>query len=391
MTSNDDNDNPWAKKDKEKKVTSKKPDNKKDTDQSAPDSVEDFVSQIREKLQKQTGNVFKMGGEEPIPFLKKKLKKGSNDGNDSGGNNFELPPFNKSNIIFGLFIGVLFWLLSGVYIVQEGDMSVVLRFGKLERTAGPGLSYRMPWPIELNIIKKVEVVNQINSSKNEQTGDEKTLVLTGDENMIHVNFSVFWKIKDIRQFLFTNRTPEETIKAASESSIREVLGQTTARHALTSQREEIGPHARELLQKTLDEYELGVEIINFQLQMVEPPSQVIEAFNDMQSSLIDANRLENEAQSYANSIIPRARGEAVGIIQSAKAYKETLIGKAKGEAAQFESVYNAAKLNKQVTLQRIYLEGIQKILGSIRNKTIVDGSVGGSILPHLSLDQKIKK
>lgn len=386
MASDDDN-NPWAKKKTpKKKIENKDP---KDHADNAPrdGGGDDFVTQIRDKIQKQTKNAFKNNPLGPLSFKKKNSP-------HNGGDDFFLQFFNKKIIFLAIFGCVVCWMLSGVYIVQEGCHSVVLRFGKQHRMVTAGLSYRFPWPIEVNIIKKVDVVNQINSGKtdqkNEQKRDEKTLVLTGDENMLHVNYSVFWKIKDLSQFLFINRDQELTIEAASESAIREVLGQTTARLALTSNREQIGQEAKDVLQRILDEYGLGVEITNFQLQMVEPPTEVIDAFNDMQASLIDANRLENEAQSYANSIIPRARGEAVSAVQSAKAHAETVLGKARGEASQFNAIYEAYKDQKEITLKRIYLEGMQKILSQIKNKTLIDDSIAHNMLPHLSLDKKVQ-
>jgi membrane protease subunit HflK len=388
MSPNEDDDNPWAKKkpkdSEEKKEKSKNTPPKKKLES---EGIDDFISNIKEKLDKKNEDIkkkglFNTGSDE----MKKMFSSGD------GGNTPSMPPVSKNMISLAVISFIGLWLASGVYVVQEGDTSVVLRFGKLSRIIGPGLSYRLPWPIETNIVRKTEVVNQNNGSvKSEKGEDEKTLVLTGDENMIHVNYSVFWKIKDLPNFLFTNRTPEETIKIASESAIREVLGQTTARLALTSERENIGPQAREALQKILDHYQIGVEIVNFQLQMVEPPSQVIDAFNDMQASLIDANRLENDAQAYANSIIPNARGQAVSVVQEAKSYHETVIGKAKGEAAQFESIYKAYKDHKEISLQRFYLEGMQRILSAIKNKTVLSESLSHGVLPHVSLNQKNQK
>ncbi|CAO5675225.1 MAG: hypothetical protein HEEMFOPI_00197 [Holosporales bacterium] len=389
MSENEDENNPWGKKKRttEKDETESKKASRKKIEN---DTVDDFLSQIKEKLDVS-----------PADYKKKFSFKKDNDTNEkkdsfvdkifkNGTNPPEIPPVSKSMVAFVSTVALSFWFLSGFYVVQEGDTSVVLRFGKSVRVVGPGLSYRLPWPIESNIVRKTENVNQINGVVRSDKGeDEKTLALTGDENMIHVNYSVFWKIKDLHNFLFTNRTPEETIKIASESAIREVLGQTTARLALTSERENIGPQAREVLQKIVDHYQMGVEIVNFQLQMVEPPSQVIDAFNDMQASLIDANKLENDAQSYANSIIPNARGQAVSIIQEAKSYQETQIGKAKGDASRFESIYTAYKSNKEIALQRIYLEGMQRIFGNIKNKTFLSDSVSHGVLPHVSLNTKM--
>lgn len=385
MSSDDNEKNPWSKK----KTTPKK-ENNPEKNVNSEDKANDFVTQIRDKIQQQTRNTFKNSENNfhNISFFNKKKENGnkSHSSNHQGGDDF-LPPINKTTLLGFLIALVGLWFLSGFYVVQEGSASIVLRFGKENRTTNAGLSYRLPWPIETNIVKKVEVVNQINSSGSDQQGDEKTIVLTGDENMLHVNYSVFWKIKNLSQFLFNNRDQEKTIRAASESAIREVLGQTTARSALTTDREQIGPDARIALQILLDEYQLGVEITNFQLQMVEPPTQVIDAFNDMQASLIDANRMENEAQAYANSIIPKARGEAVTIVQQARAHAETVLGKARGEALQFTAIYEAYKDKKEVTLKRLYLEGMQKILSNVKNKTIIDDNIAHQTLPHLSLNQ----
>jgi membrane protease subunit HflK len=379
---NDDDENPWAKKHSPEKQ-------KNDEQKKEGDIVDDLITQLKSKVDKAQSEMRKnrpnnRNESDLFSYFKKKVNNNSN-----GPNTPSLPPFSKNTLYLGLVAAAAVWFASGVYVVQEGDMSVVLRFGKQTRIVGPGLSYRLPWPIEINVVRKTEVVNQIDGVvKTDKGSDEKTLVLTGDENMIHVNYSVFWKIKDLPNFLFTNRTPEETIRIASESSIREVLGQTTARLALTSERENIGPQAREVLQKILDHYQMGVQVVNFQLQMVEPPSQVIDAFNDMQASLIDANKLENDAQAYANSIIPNARGQAVSVVQEAKAYSETVIGKAKGEAAQFESIYKAYKDHKEISLQRFYLESMQRILSTVKNKTVLSESVSHGVLPHVSLNNK---
>lgn len=356
MTDNND-DNPWGKK-------------KQNTGKKQEKQIDDFVTNIRDKIKNGNKIEFPKGGK-----------------GDSG--NFDAPSLSKNHFILIGALGVAMWLGSGIYMLQEGDVSVILRFGKQTSVTGSaGLNYRLPWPIEMNIIRHTDEINQIDSGNKEGGKDDETLVLTGDENIIHVNYSVRWKIKDLPDYLFSNRDPENTIKAAAESAIREVLGQTTARLALSSERDKIGSQAQEVLQKIIDHYELGVEIRSFQLQMVRPPSEVVEAFNDMQASSIDASKMENDAHAYANALIPNARGQAVSLVQDAKAYAETVIGKAKGEAAQFEAIHNAIKDNKKISIKRMYLEGMQKILGQVKNKTIIDGDIGKGVLPYVSLDKK---
>jgi len=281
---------------------------------------------------------------------------------------------------FGI-IGVLLvavWFGSGFYRVQEGEVAVVLRFGKMVRTALPGLRYRLPSPIEREIVKNVAVVNKIDSSHTHEGDSEQSLILTGDENMVLTNYTVLWKIKDITQYLFVVRNPDETIRAAAESSLREIIGQTTARKALTEGRELIGTQSQELLQKILDMYNTGVQIISFQLQRVEPPAQVVEAFNDMQASLVDADRLGNEAQSYSNDILPKARGQAESILRGAEAYAAEIVAKAEGEAARFNQVQQANRKNPKITRIRMHRAVMDELMkrGVV---TIVDKDLAKSL------------
>ncbi len=292
-----------------------------------------------------------------------------------------------------LVVGTV-WLSSGFYRVQEGELAVVLRFGEMVRISQPGLRYRLPSPIEYEIIKKVAVLNKIDgglrgdTTRSNAEAQEQNLILTGDENMVHTNYTVLWKIKDISDFLFTLRDPEGTIRVAAESSIREILGQTTARLALTEGRETIGSKSQELLQKILDVYKAGVQIVSVQLQRVDPPVQVVQAFNDMQASLVDADRLRNEAEAYRNDKLPRARGKAMEILRAAEGYQQQIVAKVKGEVARFNSILASYRLNPEVTTRRYYLETMQKVL-SQANKTIVGANIAGKaasgIVPYLNL------
>lgn len=307
------------------------------------------------------------------------------DGPNHGGP--DLPNMKNAFLAAPIIILVL-WLVSGFFRVQEGEMGVVLRFGKMESTVGPGLRYHWPYPFESEIVRKVSVVNKIDG--NDIRDDENSLILTGDENMVHTNYTVQWKIKDISDYLFTARNPDATIRVAAESVIRQVIGKTKARLALTEGRESIGVEAQKLLQDILDGYKMGIHIINVQLQSVFPPQQVIEAFNDMQASLVDADRLRNEAESYRNDILPRARGEAEKIRQQAEAYKQEHVAKAKGDVLRFNAVYEGYKNNKDVVTKRYYLEALQEVL-SKTSKTIIDSNVSQGVMPYLNLQNKQQK
>ena len=284
--------------------------------------------------------------------------------------------------LIGLFVFISIWFLSGICRIKEGEVGVIMRFGEVSRTVSPGLNYHFPYPIEKIIIKKVSVYNKIDGGENEEHG----LILTGDENMISVNYIVLWKIKDVIEFLFTSRNPEQTITVAAESSIREIIGQTVARLALTEGRETIGIKAQELLQKLLDSYKMGVQIVSIQLQKVEAPVDVIQAFNDLQASLTDADRLKNEAQAYEMDILPKARGESEKIIQHAKGYAKQIVANAEGESERFQYILNSYKTNPTITCQKLYNETIDIMLEKA-NKTIIDGKVSSNFLPYMNIQK----
>ncbi|MCX7337750.1 MAG: FtsH protease activity modulator HflK [Alphaproteobacteria bacterium] len=317
--------------------------------------------------------------------------KGSGGGSGGGSGRPDISPVLLVIIVAVVSLGA--WLSSGFYRVQEGEVAVVLRFGEMVRISPPGLQYRLPAPIEVEMVKKVTILNKIDSGYKSETqkatsgeAAEQNLILTGDENMVHTNYTVLWKIKDVAEFLFTARDPEATIRVAAESSIRETLGQTTATLALTKGRELIGTNAQALLQKILDTYKMGVQIVSVQLQRVEPPVQVVQAFNDMQASLVDADRLRNEAEAYRNDILPRARGEAEKIAQESEAYRQQVIAQAEGEAARFNAILVSYRLNPEVTIRRYYLDTMQQVLKGAQ-KTIVDGKTSSGIVPYLNLQQ----
>jgi modulator of FtsH protease HflK len=215
---------------------------------------------------------------------------------------------------------------------------------------------------------------------------EEALMLTGDENIVDINFTVFWVIKDAKAYLFNIRAPEATVKSVAESAMREVIGETPIAQALAEGRGKIETDTHGLLQRILDDYGAGIEVTQLQLLKVDPPGPVIDAFRDVQRALADRERLRNEAEAYRNDVVPKARGAAAAVKQEAEAYRQEIIARSQGDADRFISVYHAFKAAQDVTLQRLYLETMEEVLKS-SNKVIIDKSAQGSsgVLPFLPL------
>jgi len=291
---------------------------------------------------------------------------------------------------------VVMWLASGFYRVLPDEVGVVLRFGAYNRTTQPGLNYHLPSPIEKVLTPSVTRVNRTEIGYRNAEGTaarggtrqvpEEALMLTGDENIVDINFTVFWIIKDARAYLFNIRAPDATVKSAAESAMREVIGETPIAQALAEGRGKIETDTQHLLQGILDSYSAGIDVTQLQLLRVDPPAPVIDAFRDVQRALADREKLRNEAEAYRNDIIPRARGAAVGIKQEAEAFRQEIIARSQGDADRFTSVYRAFKAAQDVTLQRLYLETMEEILKS-SNKVIIDKSAegGNGVLPYLAL------
>jgi modulator of FtsH protease HflK len=303
-------------------------------------------------------------------------------------------------LILGLIILLVLWVASGLYRVLPDEQGVVLRFGKLVKTTQPGLNYHLPMPIERALTPKVTKVNRIDvgfrpasdSGRSSGVGNvpEESLMLTGDENIVDINYSVFWVIKDASKFLFNIQSPVETVKATSETAMREVIAKSPIQSILTEGRSKIEVEVQEITQKILDEYGSGIQITQVQTQQADPPSQVIDAFRDVQAARADRERSKNEAEAYANDVIPRARGEAEKILQEAEAYKKQVVAAAEGEASRFLAIYDEYKNAKQVTQERMYLETMEKVLADI-DKVIIDKSSGSGVVPYLALPELKKK
>ena len=293
---------------------------------------------------------------------------------------------------------VVLWGFSGFFRVEPDELGVVLRFGKFVREAQPGLNYHLPYPIETALTPQALRVNKIDIGFDLRRGStmrdlpEEALMLTGDENIVDVDFSVLWKIKPdakgVENYLFNIQQPEGTVKAVAESAMREVIGRSTLQPILTGARQNIETAVHELMQKVLDNYGAGVQITQVQLQKVDPPSQVIDAFRDVQAARADSERAQNEAQSYANKVVPEARGKAAQITQSAEAYREQTVAEAKGATSRFLQVYDEYKKAPDVTRQRMYLETMERLFGGT-DKIILDQ--GGGVVPYLPLDQLTRK
>jgi membrane protease subunit HflK len=285
--------------------------------------------------------------------------------------------------------------------VNPDELGVVMRFGKPIRSEPPGLHFRLPYPIEEVRLPKVTRQNIIEvgmrsgvSTRGFAGGvrdvPEESLMLTGDENIVDVDFVVFWRIKDAQAYLFNIQNPEVTVKEVAESAMREIVGQNNIQPILTEARQKTEQAVQKLMQDVLDHYKAGIRIDQVQLQKVDPPTQVIDAFRDVQAARADQERLQNEAFSYANKVVPEARGEAERILQGARAYKEQTVAEATGQTARFIKVYDEYKKAPEVTRKRMYLETMERVLGGT-DKIILDSKGGQGVVPFLPLDQLQKK
>ena len=306
---------------------------------------------------------------------------------------------SKKPIILGLVIVIAIWAFSGLYRVLPDEQGIVLRFGKFVSTTQPGLNYHIPYPVETVLTPKVTKVNRVDvgfraaSDTGRTSGiadvSEESLMLTGDENIVNIDFSVFWVIKDAGKFLFKIQSPVVTVKAAAETAMREVIARSKLQSILTEGRSSIEIETQEIIQSLLDEYESGIQITQVQTQKADPPDEVIDAFRDVQAARADMERSKNEAEAYQNDVIPRARGDAAKILQEAEAYKKKVIAMSEGEASRFLSIYNEYKLAKRVTQERMYLETMERVLADI-DKVIIDRKAGG-VVPYLPLPELTKK
>ncbi len=312
-------------------------------------------------------------------------------------------------LLLGLLAAAI-WLATGFYRVEPDEQGVVLRFGAFNRTSLPGLNYHVPWPVETAITPSVTRINRVEvgftprqsvgvlrmTSRgvvNDGAADSapsvpaESLMLTGDENIIDIDFAVFWKVRDAGDYLFNTRDPDDTVKQVAESEMREVVGRTPIQPALTEARAQIETDVRTGMQAVLDQYKSGVEITQVQLQKVDPPSDVIESFRDVQRANTDAETARNQAESYRNDIVPRARGDASRLVAEAEGAQQASVAEAGGQAQRFGSIYAAYKAAKDVTLRRLYIETMQALV-SHTPTTVLDSGVK-TPLPLLNLGEPL--
>jgi membrane protease subunit HflK len=312
-----------------------------------------------------------------------------------------LPGGNLGSRGFALLVlgALVLWGVSGFFRVEPDEIGVVLRFGKEVREVQPGLNYHLPYPIETALtpkalqVRKIDVgmriVDDLRRGTTVRDVPEESLMLTGDENIVDVDFSVLWRIKPngVGEYLFNIQNPEGTVKAVAESAMREVIGRSEIQAVLTQARQATEAAVHELIQKTLDQYNAGVLVVQVQMQKVDPPQQVIDAFRDVQAARADLERAQNEAQTYANRVVPEARGRAAQILQNAEAYKQQTVAEAIGQTSRFSKIYDEYKKAPDVTRKRMYLETMERILGGT-DKIILDSKGQGSgVVPYLPLNE----
>jgi modulator of FtsH protease HflK len=299
------------------------------------------------------------------------------------------------SILLLSIVFALIWGATGFYRVNPQQQGVVLRFGEWVRTSPPGLHYHLPFPIESVLRPEVTRDNRIeigfrdvtgNSSSRRDIKDESQMI-TGDENIVDIDFVVFWRISDAGEYLFNLAEPDDTIKVTAEAVMREIIGRTPIKNVLTEGRQSIQVQARQQLQDLLNEYGVGVRVRDVQLLAVDPPADVIDAFNEVQRARQDRDRLKNEAESFSNDIVPRARGAAAKLVAEAEAYQAEVVNRAEGDASRFDQIYQAYLQDKAVTRERIYIETVEEIFSNVE-KVIIDGQGGGNgVVPYLPLKE----
>ena len=307
-------------------------------------------------------------------------------------------------IIIVALLAVVLWGFSGIYQVAPDELGIVLRFGRHVRDAQPGLNIKFPYPIETVLIPKVLNIHRIDIGMRVDDGlrrgtdwrdvPEESLMLTGDENIVDVDFTVLWRIKPngAADYLFNIQNSEGTVKAVAESAMREVIGRSEIQPILTGARQNVETAVLDVIQRGLDSYQSGIQITQVQMQKVDPPQLVIDAFRDVQAARADAERSQNEAQTYANQVVPAARGNAARILQAAEAYREQTVAEATGQASRFLQVYEQYKKAPDITRRRLYIETMERILSG-SDKIILDAGQNSAhgIVPVLPLNDLMRQ
>jgi membrane protease subunit HflK len=288
----------------------------------------------------------------------------------------------KASILATIVLALAVWAASGIYKVQPDQVGIVLRFGEPVRTGSPGLNYHWPYPIEFVLLPRVTAINQL------KIGNGTAMqMLTGDENIVEATASISWRIKNPSQYLFDVYDPEGAVKLAGESAVRQIIGLNPIQSGLSDQRQKIADDAQALLQRILDSYDAGIQITQVQLQRVDPPLAVIDAFNDVQRARADQQRARNEAEAYRNDILPRSRAEADRVSQESQAYRQQVLNKAHSDADRFAALDASYATDPDLTARRLYLDTMEDVLKAA-GKILIDpsGAAGPAIIPYLPLN-----
>jgi membrane protease subunit HflK len=375
------NDPRWGRGD-EKQSENNKPDPQKPDNGRGPDKGPPDLDELWRDFNRKLGGLF--GG-------KGRRGGGDNGGFGGGGGNFQ-PDMKSAGIGAGLVAAVvaLIWLGTGFFIVQEGQQAVITQFGRYKSTVGAGFNWRLPYPIqrhELVFVTQIRSVDVGRDNVIKATGLRDSAMLTEDENIVEIKFAVQYRLNDARAYLFESKNPSESVVQAAETAVREVVGKMRMDSALAEERDQIAPRVRTLMQNILDRYKVGIEVVGINLQQggVRPPEQVQAAFDDVLKAGQERERAKNEAQAYANDVIPRAVGSASRLTQEAEGYRSRIVAQAQGDAQRFKSLLTEYQRAPQVTRDRLYIETMQQIYTNV-TKVLVDSRQGSNLL-YLPLDK----
>ena len=305
-----------------------------------------------------------------------------------------LPPvFRNLGIGVVLTALLLIWLGTGFFIVQEGQQAVITQFGKYKVTVGAGFNWRFPYPIQKHELVFVTQIRSVDIGRDnviKATGLRESAMLTEDENIVEIKFAVQYRLNDARAYLFESKNPTEAVVQAAETAVREVVGKMKMDSALAEERDQIAPRVRALMQNILDRYKVGIEVVGINLQQggVRPPEQVQAAFDDVLKAGQERERAKNEAQAYANDVIPRAVGAASRLKEESQAYRERIVAQAEGDAQRFKAILPEYQNAPQVTRDRMYLDAMQQIYTSV-TKVVVESKQGSNLM-YLPLDKLIQ-
>jgi modulator of FtsH protease HflK len=372
------NDPRWGRGSDEKQSESNRPDPQKPDKNGGSNSGPPDLDELWRDFNRKLGGLFGGRGRR------------SGDGGFGGGN---FPPDMKSagvGAALVLLVVFVIWMGTGIFIVQEGQQAVITRFGRYHSTVGAGFNYRLPYPIERHETVYVTQIRSVDVGRDnvvKVTGLRDSAMLTEDENIVEIKFAVQYRLSDARAYLFESKNPSEAVVQAAETAVREVVGKMRMDSALAEERDQIAPRVRTLTQSILDRYKVGIDVVGINLQQggVRPPEQVQAAFDDVIKAGQERERTKNEAQAYANDVIPRAVGAASRLKAESDAYKAKVVATAQGDAQRFKSVLAEYQRAPQVTRDRMYIDAMQQIYSNV-TKILVDSRQGSNLL-YLPLDK----